>query len=402
MPINERSILTAQLLALGQQVARAEQAVQNQQPDQFPQNRAAQPLLQTAQNLRGRVDGLRDAVGERNAPSPPDWQALRDLRPQVAALSGECLAFVQGVALRTGGVDDGLCALADTLLDEVASTTQQLAWLRYTVPAEREFVNDLAQVVRVRVPDVGIWSLPMAVHEFGHFYGPRIEERHPTTGAVDRPLDLMLRGERQAGGVEAWSHLHERFADLFAVYATGPAYACTCVLLRLDATRAAESEWTHPSPNARAYLTLKGLGPVLAGAPGLLGDYREIDRELGLHWDRIRTAAGQGPLAEDERDEADGWFNRLFPLLQQGSLARYNGWLAVQRLAGAIDPRNDSEAVAQPGEGLRDVLNAAWLVRLRYWDEPFAVREIGARAKQLCAAIRAARIPRPGGGQAAP
>ncbi len=232
------------------------------------------------------------------------------------------------------------------------------------------------------------WPFMNSVTSSGLEWKPRAGRTRRATLCRGRSNPCSVRSVRST----AWRgelHVHERFADLFATYTAGPAYACTCILLRLDAARAAESEWSHPSPNERAYWVLKVLERVVADSAGPLGRYGDIVEQLREAWSGMCQAANSSLITAEETKTVDVWFARLFPLIEScAGLAKYQGWLAVQRLAGVLNPDRSPAPVPalQPEEGIRDVLNAAWLCRLDYFADRFAVEKIGERATGLCTA----------------
>ena len=106
----------------------------------------------------------------------------------------ESLALVEGALVRGAKLDNGLCQIADALLDELR-TKADVAWGRFTILAEGEFFGEMAQIIRLRFPEVSIWNLPIAAHEFGHFVGPELKQPGPF-GTFRYPFQEELRKSR--------------------------------------------------------------------------------------------------------------------------------------------------------------------------------------------------------------
>jgi hypothetical protein len=186
--------------------------------------------------------------------------------------------------------------------------------------------------------------------------------------------------------------MHELFADAFAVFLTGPAYACTCMLLRFDPAVPNSDSGTHPSHLRRAYLMMSTLERMDRAAGSAA--YAGVLRQLKERWQASVAEAGvigADQLAELEARAAaslDATADELWQLFQNTlSAQRYNGMPAAQRLKPTLF---GTGALAQPEATatLADVLNAAWLSRIDHWDDDRDVTQrIGARALELCDVI---------------
>jgi hypothetical protein len=317
------------------------------------------------------------------------WAELQNLRRQLAPVFRESLAFVHGALLRTAALDDGLCELGDAIASEL-SRSSGTTWTGLTIMTwEGESYDDLVELIRIRSPEVSIWSLPIVAHEFGHFAGQTLAER--VGGDRFYRFKEYLQKKKQEDA-RAARHLDELFADLYATYTFGPAYACTAVVLRFDPTVAFQPGLMHPSPDARVYWILKLLQKIDDGA-GVVRPYREIIGRLRGSWQATVAAAGQQSPANLDRTTLDEQFDELFKILD-GLVpddAQYPGWLRAQALANSLDPDSEAAPKAAADTTLADVLNAAWLCRLRLKsDQPASVRIIGDRAASLCRTILAA------------
>ncbi len=175
-----------------------------------------QRLLRDAiANCRERLKRLNEQVKRPGGPPVQGqsswWKELSEVRGECAIPFAECLAFALGPLVRgipwqgSRGLDNGLCNIADEMLNELSVRTPQ-SWSRRTVLSDSEFMTDPAQIIRLRFPVTSIWDLPIAAHEFGHLLGLSPKSR------FQRLIESLARGYQERNWV------HEHFADLFATY----------------------------------------------------------------------------------------------------------------------------------------------------------------------------------------
>jgi hypothetical protein len=231
-----------------------------------------------------------------------------------------------------------------------------------SVPAEAEYVAGAAEVIRVRVPDDGVWSLPLVLHEYGHVRGTRLGrmkqlDRHRTDEVF--PLARHLR-DLDVEQPRRWYHRQELFADAFATYIGGPALLAACVCLRFDPGAADDESLTHPSANRRVGFMVDILRRLVqAGAPALV--YR-IDALAGQWSDIAGRPVEQVVVAPDDaRFGSFCWLllNETLPECRQSGLTRADALALWLRKANGECPVTEYSVI--------DVLNAAWIARL---DEP--------------------------------
>ena len=252
------------------------------------------------------------------------WTTLRGIEDACQSLFRECLAIVQVV--RGAGLDNGLCEIGDALLQDLGHGAD-LHWGRFTILAESESIVELGSIVRLRFPEVSIWSLPVAAHEYGHFVGPRLEVQDP--GQPSRhPFQDFLEQIRE-DDPRYYYYGHEFFADLFATYALGPSFACCCILLRFDPVTASTEYSTHPSAAQRVYWLLSVLRAMDEQDPFL--SFSGIIKDLENWWSATLAASGQSAgslVSPDASSRLDSWRDELFAMVEDHLPpgTRYGGW----------------------------------------------------------------------------
>ena len=306
--------------------------------------------------VRQQIDQI-DALAMADPPGA--WAKVAELDDRTRRLAGEVLAFSGGVGARRAGLDDGLCAAADQLLDEVAD--QILVSTRgVTLPAPGEYLDLLSGVIRVRYPAGGVWDLPMALHELGHHVAPLLGANRPE----GPPVKAIVTRERQTSAPLA-NFAEELFADTFATYVAGPAYGYSCLLLRLPPSRAHQDVFpTHPAPVKRAVAvltTLASLQEAFVRSKHASGSLQPAIDDLGAAWSQLlESAGGPGQPAQEAADYARSLTAELIAVLDgEPVVARFAG-LAPSR---AVLPAVQHGVDPPPGARMVDALNAGWMVR---------------------------------------
>lgn len=336
----------------------------------FPQ--ALDHRRKTCLDLEDRVAG-----GE---PLDRCWQELRDLRGVVGSLVVECLSLIQGVLAREHGLALRVTELADGLVEDLVDRLP-IEWTRFTLLAEREYVGGPAEIIRMRFPETTVWSLPLLAHELGHFAGPRLGH-DDLEGRSVLPFKEMLAAATQAGpGVQG--RLDELFADVFAGWTAGPAFAMACVFLRFDPANGSDMPMArHPDDVERMHVILRTLR---TGSPAWPP---EVVDDLEERWNAAAAAPGGNAraLPREAREVLDRCTDELTSLLAQElpNVARYAGWARAEALAAQLDAGHAPTA-PPPDAGPWDVLSAAWLHRSR---APLradrSLEDLAAKVKDLC------------------
>lgn len=384
--MDERSVLLAQIEVLRDSLRRAKETLDYPKIDVGLSTRVRSPLSIAIQEQQGIVEQLLEELKDCDSLEAL-WDRFRETRRDCNTIFCECLAFTQGALARSAGLDSGLCQIADALLVQFGYGTD-IDWDRFTILAEVEFFVDMAQIVRLRFPDISIWTIPLAAHEFGHYMGPEL--RRKVGGATLFPFVEMLENEKQKGA-KYWSYLHEHFADFFATFTLGPAFACTCIFLRFDPRTAYQDYEQHPSDAKRVYLILKTLEKMGSKDAGGITPphFQPMVDLLGKLWKQSLIAAKRPESLDGASElELDTLLDKLYGLLSPKlDDAQFTGqhWLRAQTLSEQLRPDRSSALKPGPNDTLPVALNAAWYRRLRHWDEDgYALRRIEERSTELC------------------
>jgi hypothetical protein len=407
--MEERSILTAHIQALVEELRLAETKLGLPQIDANLHNRMQIRFGELIRNQQQALKYVQDEV-DNDMPLDACWDSFQGTREKCQPILRECLALTQGALARSTGLDDRLCQIADFLLDglsDLGLSGLNVEWGRFTILAEGEFFGEMAAVIRLRYPETSIWNLPVAAHEFGHFvieetevlraggefenYVQQYQDVFPQMPEVEDERVRTYERERRR------RFLHEYYADVFAVYTMGPAYAYTCLLLRFDPKTAYRDGEEHPSYEKRAHVILQTLEKMNAFQDS--GYYSGIIEYLCSSWQRsVKAARPSGQSASNEtlwrlEELVDELHVRLS---ERMPYARYSGWPRAFGLSRRLTDQNSTLASESEDNlrdvlaaaKLRDVLNAAWRCRINAQDgDQGGDDDVGRLAKALCKEI---------------
>jgi hypothetical protein len=310
--------------------------------------------------LKNDIDAVKRGVVNRLS-----WGSLRDREDQCKPLFGECLAYLQAARARGAEADAKLCGVADALLDELNAACE-LNWRRFIILAGDESFSDRVQIIRMRFPFSGVWDLPVAAHEFGHFAAFRVTAATANNGRsllFREYLDRYLEQHPDLG--EEWNYyLNEFFSDIFATFVLGPSYACTSLLLRFTVADVnKESDQRHPSYAKRAFAILETLRRMNS-AEGTEGHFSDVLNLLKSEWaEALLSAKVETALSPEVQNQIGAIARDIFWILHRGCRnARYTGWQTALTLHFGWQA-NDETVAQKPA--IRDLLNAAWLARLQ-------------------------------------
>lgn len=293
------------------------------------------------------------------------FAALADLQHAVDRAAGEALDLVMGALARQAGLDDDACEEADLLISWLADGLDR-RFARPTMPGDDEAVHRATDVIHRRVPDHGLWDLPVMAHEFGHVAAAGLSSWDARGNQVLRPVDSWLDNFHGP----ARSRATELFCDVFATYSMGPSYLCALVFHRLSpaANAQAASNDSHPGDPSRVYACQW----TLRRMRGPSAELHPFDRPCTLAktaWESMQATASPGARLNDDlraalNTQLAGCWTAVTANL--GSLAYQWSWSIRDLVSYLTAPA----ALDMPGGfSPADALNAAWLVRLDTWSE---------------------------------
>lgn len=312
------------------------------------------------------------------------WNRFHQIDIECRRLFRESLALVEGTIVRACGLDAGLCELADGVLRTLGRQAD-VRWDRFTILADTDTYTDMTEIIRVRFPDPAIWSLPIVAHELGHFIARNLKLPNDDGVTYRQALTDVI----QQFSVSR-QHVDEFFADSFAAYTMGPAYACTCIISQFNPRFAFHLDDLHPAFADRALILFRTLLAMDRGR--LMPAHAGIVAFLQQLWQSGIAASG---LRRNEAAEASSDLcslgDRLYDLVALMPAARFGGWDAAPALAAKLGAREFAANQVARDQSVISVLNAAWLARL---DPQFRDRvsndDVESRARTLFSAIAGA------------
>jgi hypothetical protein len=324
--------------------------------------RRHEPILaKTLNPLRTELMALREPTGSSVADR---WSRAEWCAEQLGGLAAELLPVAEGALARAAGLDNGLCVLAQRLLDDLGAMT--VPWNRIVIPAPREATSNRSWVIGLPLLDASLWYLPIIVHELGHFAATRLEDQYDQRlgaelldGSWRKALDVASASQEKRTALR-YDHAQELFADVFAAYCAGPAFAAS-LMGRAVPAGAWEAAGDHPSWGARMRAVLRTHSRLGELVPAVNRNLSWIADWIAEEWESAQQAAGRAeipmPLGAIVDAFTDGAIE-VMGLTGSTALFRGEGVLETGELL--------REGVPPDGEAaLRTVLNAAWAERLR-------------------------------------
>jgi hypothetical protein len=344
-----------------------------------------QELLQTeelAANDRATISGRFKQLISQNlytlekmsatTAEPPTWKQIADLEQDALPVQREALGFFGGRLIHYRGLDveelpnkgqgPSVCDLAGAMLKKYAERTG-VRWGGLTVLGADPFLAAPTEVVRLRFLDWSPWNLPLMAHEFGHL----VARQNPDFQAFQAKLP------------SDWTRAHaeEIFADIFATYVTGPALACSAILLLFDPGQPYRRTKTHPSHDQRTAVIIQVLDHLQLVTQGRSAT-NDPARLLENSWQQaVANAAVTDTRASDRRKEACEWgricleivetsFKLCCPFTSQRWVVAHNLSLDLLKLAtinhSGLYPLLEKYQLSR--DNLDDLLNGLWRARL--------------------------------------
>src|ERR1051325_10655337 len=97
------------------------------------------------------------------------WNQLQEIRATIQSVFDQCLDYVGGIALRTWKLEDNICDVAESLVQYL---NQGGPWGSVAIVGEERSFDDISkktQLIRLRFPEWGVWSLSFTAYEFGRW-----------------------------------------------------------------------------------------------------------------------------------------------------------------------------------------------------------------------------------------
>ncbi len=302
----------------------------------------------------------------------------------------EFVDLLGGLLLRYEGHDAGICAIAEALLRQYASLGG-VSWTSRVVMGRNPLFSPAVGLVQIRFPEVEIWSLPLLAHEFGHVTALATPDFRLL---LDSLPSAMARQHPQA---DTWNdrefdrhvarraiHLHEFFADAFAVYCQGPAFAYVAVALNFNPLEAHRPRGAHPSHAERVEVIRRVMEAMNADAkadPFDPGPYADVLGRIDSWWRTGLPEAQLSPVERWQLTNAATVAGKLYDVLETeyrlGARLPASDWRRVNEIARTLL----DERPALRGESLRDLLNVAWAARTMF---PERRGEVGSLIRGVC------------------
>jgi hypothetical protein len=363
--MNARAILLAQIQTLLRQLESAQESLNAEQIGEGLRQAAEYRFTNLINEARTGLQSDRCYI--EDVPDDYDlseyWRRLTKQKEKCAALFQECLNFLGGALLRNIERIDQLCQIADRLLFEL-SRRAGIEWNRSTILAEGNFFTEATGIIRLPFPDYSIWNLPVAVHELGHYVGPRINKPDGSFPFQEKLQAIKVAYTNPAQAEKEKSFWQEEFSDVFATYAVGPAYVCSCLVAAFSPadTSACDDGKSHPAYTKRAYLMLEMLKGM---SNSNHNQYDNIVMYLTDLWERTLKAGGRaGSWDTTIRSQLDSRLLELYSIVTLASSVEYKAWTRASELAAGLKANQSVAQLAKPEDRIADVLNAAWLWRI--------------------------------------
>ena len=135
-------------------------------------------LSNKSDEMMARVSAIKDdfelSEGKSNGDRMDNlfiiWKKLSQLTyKESPEIFSEYVDFLRGMALRSTGLDSEICKISDELIKK-CKEAGNVGWQSsITIPDQKEALKTtLARIIRMGFPEWSIWTLPLTAHEFGH------------------------------------------------------------------------------------------------------------------------------------------------------------------------------------------------------------------------------------------
>lgn len=299
------------------------------------------------------------------------------------SLFGEYVDFLRGLALRESGLDDGICQLAQLLLQRLDNVSYGFEWSSLALPAHQGPTGSTSRFVRLGFPEWTIWALPLTAHNFGKILVSEHDDLAKMVDDLAKPLPADSTRD----------HLIDCLADAFATYSMGPAYGCAAVLMQLNPVPPEEGARVPDTDRAKMIFEIWRKADDKAKLDAFGTQLRE---DLEQAWATALDQASAGVPPKDEPDVSK-WADLMWDWLEANakfSVYEARNWV---KNAHVWSQKLLDEEIEPKDKDVRDVLNAAWACRV---SSPDRVDDIDRAAMRLLDRMFEKTRPK-GGGEAA-
>lgn len=302
------------------------------------------------------------------------WASLHAFTIDTRTLLQECLLLEQGFPNRAqphdridGPSDREILMAADLLVDELAARTPITAWQSFTILAVDESFSVGSRVISVRYPKPTIWDLSTVAHELGHHVA-----RQWTRQVDGRWRNIVddLHDRLDAWQGSRWHYLQELFADAYASYVLGPAYAAAAVVRDLDPLASLPTD-SHPPSSDR-------VGVILGTLRALNDGYADLAGHLATLWSEMESSAGTEPST----CLPSKWCPSIVETICEGMPASGLPRGAVDDLLLVLEQEGPIEPEQIVGFSFSDLQTAAWFARSQAPNR-IRVGKVGRRAERI-------------------
>jgi hypothetical protein len=394
----------------------------------------ARDLLMEVDELQEKLTNGRHGSSSQVATSE-HWGTFRALvgNPSRLSVFQEYVDVAGGLSLRGNGMDAQFCAIADSLSEHWTRVMGLPSW--FSIPARDEARLMTQIVIPLGFPEWTIWAVPLLAHEVGRFLVDKDTtlQKFTLEQAEELPADEggqggdagKTKGRRGKAGASTpgkpererlgarQARIRTYLADAIATYVMGPAYACACLLLKLDPSGARlpdqERGWDHVRARV-VHETLTEVKPnVAAEMERIIGALEDSWRVAVEHFGGPEPADSDLTLVQSVINKAIATARRLERMRDEPISFNDHAWGRAKRFAdkafanlqegdGAADdqaPRDQSPGEEWDDMTLTLVLNAAWYQRVTQPD-PDATAEIARRVREeIWPSLKGGRAPIP-------
>ncbi|MFD0273125.1 hypothetical protein ACFVHB_04315 [Kitasatospora sp. NPDC127111] len=320
------------------------------------------------------VADLRDKIQHGGISERDSWLAYENLvSTKCEVVFAEYVDFLGGLTLRDASLDGQVCRIADNLIRELVAPTrgETTPAEMIALPARRDTVHlALKRLLRLGFPEWSLWELPFVARELGLFIALDPGESGRRSRSV---LAEGIPDHRSEFATEI-------YADAFATYTMGPAYACASALLRFQPHHDA-STTTLPSDVERAALVFGVLHRLDPTSTNPLAPVVEHVRQL---WANALAGVDHPARLHDTAfgDFTDDFCEAMRTDLRGDFLSVYGASKSLDGLRAML--ADDSGDLGSASEyKVCEVINAAWAARLTNLGDSNLAQSITDRVAKL-------------------